>query len=223
MLKIALATLVIALLIVIFFRREPEIYFIGPADAPLVTVIAGVHGNEPAPARYLEELAHRLRDEDLPPGVRFALVPRANPAALLLGVRDTGVDMNRVWGTNRMNHSVLQRLVDRSRLVIDMHEAWGFERADPGSLGQTAYASDARLVSLVDQTVAALNERLEPRHHWQRLARLPELDGTSLDMYCADKKVPYILLEFAGQHDIMPVEVRRAECALALQSLLGLR
>lgn len=203
-------------LVLIAVMLQPRVIYVGPPGAPLVTVIAGVHGNEPAPARYLEELA---RMQSAPPNVQFAFV-QANPAALLFGVRGIGGDMNREWD----RPSKLRRLVDRSQLVIDMHEAWGFERVSPGSLGQTMYTADAGLEPLVDQAVARLNRDIpDVAHQWQRLDALPALtDGTSLDMYCARLKKPYVLIEFAGQRDIQPPERRRAQCATALQVLLGI-
>lgn len=183
---------------------------------PTILVIAGTHGNEPAPSTYLKSI-HTTK-----PGINLVIVPSVNPAALAAGTRSVGVDMNRCWPDIGGKYcSPIKDLVDHADLVIDIHEAWGFYLTDPESLGQTIFASDVKLYPLVDRAVSALN--LQFCDKWSRIDTLPApTDGTALDQYCQSNKIPYILIEIAGQRDIVPREIREAQCQVALNALIGI-
>jgi protein MpaA len=66
---------------------------LGEARGPTVVLIAGMHGNEPAPTAILRT----LRDGKSVHGIDLWLVPRYNPDGLAAGTRRNarGVDLNR--------------------------------------------------------------------------------------------------------------------------------
>jgi predicted deacylase len=226
-------TAIVVLIVLIVIALSPpavDAVRVGDPTKPTVLVLAGTHGNEPAPAHYLERLAAELeqRPARVPSDVHFGIVPRVNRAAMALGNRTglDGVDMNRCWPDPAGKYcSPVKTLVDRAALVIDLHEAWSFQNQDPGSLGQTIFTNDERLYPLVNETVHALNQNFghDESLKWSRIGSLPALpDGTALDQYCESKKIPYILVEVAGQRDIVPRELRMEQCRVALGVLLGI-
>lgn len=206
------------------------VYRLGDRSKPQVTVIAGTHGNEPAPGEYLERLACHLKQhpEEVPQDVHLVIIPRVNPVAVSRGVRGMTVggrtiDLNRCWPDSVGEYcSPIREEVDRSHLIVDFHEAWSFESRDTGSLGQTIYTSDTRLTPLIQHTIERLN-RVAPEP-WRAISALPVADGGgALDEYCVERRIPYILVEVAGQRDIVPKRVREHQCAVAIESLLGVK
>ncbi len=202
----------------------PRVYYFGTPGAPLVTIIAGTHGNEPAPALYLKEYVRRA--VEFPPGYMFAIVPVVNERAFEAGVRSTArqTDVNRLWPGGPIN-SYLLPLVAASSLVVDFHESFGFSACQTPlggvTLGQTIYTNNSALVPLVDTVIDTLNSRVDGCMSWQRLDALPPIGGT-LDEYCTEIGKPYILIEMAGQRDIVPLPVRFAQMQILLGEILGL-
>ncbi|MDE2571934.1 MAG: DUF2817 domain-containing protein [bacterium] len=100
------------------------------ADAPLVVISAGVHGDEPiGPSALLQ-----LVSEGLPERFSYVLWPCTNPAGYRAGTRANahGVDINRSFGDGRTPESLaIERHWPRRVpvLTLDLHqdyEASGF-------------------------------------------------------------------------------------------------
>jgi succinylglutamate desuccinylase len=76
-------------------------HYIGEEAGPLVVVIGGIHGNEPAGVIALEQLFELLHEEPLVnPGFAFRgelLALRGNLEALRAGKRYIDIDLNRIW------------------------------------------------------------------------------------------------------------------------------
>ena len=76
-------------------------HYRGREAGPLLVVIGGIHGNEPAGVRALERLFEMLRQEPLlNPGFTFRgelLALRGNLGALAVGERYLDEDLNRIW------------------------------------------------------------------------------------------------------------------------------
>ncbi|WP_157976206.1 succinylglutamate desuccinylase/aspartoacylase family protein [Lewinella sp. IMCC34191] len=76
-------------------------HYVGEESGPLVVAIGGIHGNEPAGVRALEQLFELLQEEPLVnPGFSFRgelLALRGNLEALRTGRRYVDVDLNRIW------------------------------------------------------------------------------------------------------------------------------
>ncbi|MBB4078889.1 succinylglutamate desuccinylase [Lewinella aquimaris] len=78
-------------------------HYVGEESGPLVVVIGGIHGNEPAGVLALEQLFDLLKEEPLVnPGFTFRgelLALRGNLEALKAGRRYIDTDLNRIWKT----------------------------------------------------------------------------------------------------------------------------
>jgi succinylglutamate desuccinylase len=76
-------------------------HYRGTEAGPLVVAIGGIHGNEPAGVRALEQLFEMLENEPrINPGFNFKgdfLALRGNLEALSQGKRYIDVDLNRIW------------------------------------------------------------------------------------------------------------------------------
>ena len=80
-------------------------HYRGAEAGPLVVAIGGIHGNEPAGVRALEQLFEMLADEPrINPGFNFKgdfLALRGNLEALAQRKRYIDVDLNRIWRSER--------------------------------------------------------------------------------------------------------------------------
>ena len=177
-------------------------------------VVAGQHGNEPAPSDVLSR-------SQLAPDV--CAVPRAAPAALAAGTRTGGGvgDLNRGWPAKSSLHRRIRPWVDGAALVVDLHEAWGGHSCDGRSLGQTIWTNDPELYPMIDQLIKDLNAEFASTGGcmtWSRKLELPKQSGT-LDDYCTGRGIPCILVECAGQADVVPLATRHAEIEMILAAL----
>jgi predicted deacylase len=181
-------------------HNRPKI-FDGGRD---VLFIAGSHGNEPAPGYYLNWLTKNAHPNNT------TIVPFVNIDAINKNVRSVGPDINRSWPNKTYINRRLLPFVHSTNLIVDFHEAWGFRKCNPMSLGQTIYTNDNRMIPVIDDIVTKLNSNIsEDCHLWQRIAILPDtLKKGTLDQYCDDQNIPYILVEMAGQNDVVPVYIR---------------
>ena len=213
-----LIAVIIAILIILIWFDHPHVHRRGGPLGPIVTILAGTHGNEPAPSLFLEQIV-RNRDA-FPRDSQFVIVPHVNPWACRFGVRSLWSDINRSWPSGHRINRRLQSLIDRSDLVIDFHEAWGFNTCQPQSLGQTIYSNHTS--RRVTRAVDALNQHYSGCMQWRELDTLPHEDGT-LDNYCTARRIPYVLVELAGQRDIVPRETRYAEMQILLRELADIR
>lgn len=100
---------------------------VGPAPTRL-TVVAGIHGDEPSPLLLVDRFVTALREVELTAGIR--IVAAANPPALLQRARWSNwddEDMNRV-GDGHGGPALTRRLAgavcdaaEGSRLVVNLH------------------------------------------------------------------------------------------------------
>lgn len=122
---------------------QTALYVIEAAAAgPAVLVIGGIHGDESAGSLAAALIATWQIDRGT-----LLVLPRANPRALAAGNRCApgAGDLNRAFpgaatgSSSRLLAGAIYGIMERYRpdWVIDLHEAAGFERIDPGALGQT--------------------------------------------------------------------------------------
>jgi hypothetical protein len=162
---------------------------------PRVVLIAGQHGNEPAPSIALDRLANKFIKTS-PPNMNLMIIPKANLAALLFNKRQILNDMNRSWFSDKKINA---------DLVVDFHEGWGRHAENPKSLGQTIWFSDVELKNKIGhRLLELLNKDSPPNLKWTLLDKIPDVGPGTLDTVCKS----YILIETAGQNDIEPLERR---------------
>ncbi len=85
--------------------------FIGRSDGPTLIVVGSLHGNEPAGARALHELASELspHEADLSGRVYFVT---GNTRALKKGVRYVDSDLNRFWTAKNLSNVSCPSLIE---------------------------------------------------------------------------------------------------------------
>lgn len=117
-------------------------HYQGDEPGPLVIAVAGLHGNEPAGVRALEQLFDLLLEEPhINPAFSFRgelIGLRGNLAALSTGVRYLEQDMNRIWDPERINE--LRRELERPFVT------------------STASAEERELLELLDAIEIAIEE-----------------------------------------------------------------
>ena len=133
-------------------------------EGPVVLILGGVHGNEPAGA----EAAARICSFS-PLRGKIVVVPRINPLGLDRNIRylpEIG-DMNRVYPPSGDNTpaeklgSEIIGLMERYKIsmLIDLHEARTFHRMDKTSLGQTLlFAENSVSATLAMDAVDTVNK-----------------------------------------------------------------
>ena len=166
--------------------QETELFIFGSGQpGPVLAVLGGVHGNEPAGWLAAEE----LRDEFRPAAGAFLIVPRANILATQQFVRTTDElgDLNRLYPGDadglpmaRMAKEIVDTLREfRASVAIDMHESWSFytDRTDTQTgtafLGQTVSSSSAQGLALGRTVVDAVDQRIRAPHEEMILREFP--------------------------------------------------
>jgi predicted deacylase len=226
-------TLCIAVAIIIIYlyikqqqtivQEKPEVYILNAhINSPKVVILAGTHGNEGAPSFYLNWL---MRQPDLLQKFglsRYYIVPFVNLTAVKNNRRNLYLtpDVNRSWGSNNFINSVMLPFILEADLIVDLHEAWGFYTQGKGSLGQTihsqSYSDKAKLDSIIMKLNSTYKSDLKMR--WTLLGRAPPISG-SLGDFCYSKAIPYILVELAGQNNVVPLEERFKQLSIIIKGL----
>jgi predicted deacylase len=152
---------------------ETVLYIISsPKAGPVVMVIGGIHGDEPAGYLAADSIATWSVDRGT-----LLVLPRANVPAIADRKRNVpgGTDLNRAFPGNRNSENQTEKLAaaifeiiqeHEPHWVIDLHEAQNFERELPGALGQTLiYPGGARSTDIVSELLAAVNRTINLEEH----------------------------------------------------------
>jgi Succinylglutamate desuccinylase / Aspartoacylase family len=153
-------------------EETPLFIFGSGKEGPILTVLGGVHGNEPGGWLAAEQIRDTLR----PTAGALLVVPRANIIATQEFVRTTDElgDLNRLYpGTKdglpmaQMAYEIVDVLKQyHVSLIIDMHESWAFfkDRTETQTgtafLGQTI-SSRGSGEGLAQTLVEIMNTRLQ--------------------------------------------------------------
>ena len=170
---------------------ETPFYIYGTGlPGPILTVLGGVHGNEPGGWLAAERLVQQVR----PVAGGFLVVPRANRLAIDLFQRTTDEmgDLNRLYPGDangqpmaQMAHQIVETLkAYRVTHVIDMHESWAFYRdrtetaTGTAYLGQTVSSRGEPGESLARQVVETVNStRVQLAHEELTFREWPPRDS----------------------------------------------
>lgn len=217
-----LYALIILIIMILIYRVPtentlPTIVRYKFASSPIVVILAGSHGNEYGPSVALQSIS---------PGgwipADYYIVPYVNIDAATTKTRSAPgqKDINRLWpgGTN-INRYLLP-LISNADLIVDFHEAWGFHICQSQSLGQTIYTNATSLYGKLEKIISNLNRTNSDCSRWTLLNKLPPLNGT-LDQLCNSAKIPYILVEMAGQSNVVPLCERVSTTKYILQQLFS--
>lgn len=198
------------------------------APGPTVLVVAGIHGNEPAPPRAAAKLLRlKLRKG------RLVVCATANRPALAAKTRYTPkakyIDLNRnfptpdrasprgelapaVWGL------IARHDVD---FVVDLHEGWDFHRQNPKSIGSSVTyvpsAHDGEVVPLARTVIAAVDATVDAPHKRFTLIAPGPL-GSLARSATTEADVPSLVFETTRLPQ--PIELRAAQHELMVRTFL---
>lgn len=197
---------------------------------PIVFIMGGVHGDEPAGAVAAEQ----IRNWELRSGTTV-VVPRCNEPALRAGTRlspgASHPDLARCFPRSTDDQpretmaSILWRIIVRLEpdWILDLHEGWGVHRRNPKTLGSTVLhgpGEDNR--RMAEQMMRAANDTIaDARNHLQALEHF--IPGSSV--YAANRflAIPCIVQETTRIGRTVSSRVRLHEVmARALLSGLGM-
>lgn len=196
-----------------------------PVEGPVVLVIGGIHGDEPASYLAAGEIASWVVDRGT-----LIVIPRANTAAIRRQHRLGAdlLDLNRTFPgrhdggpTEQLAAAIYAVMLEHQPdWVIDLHEALYFERIQPGALGQTIiYPPGATSSLFVEELLKAVNLTIEsPANHF--LPRRGLLNGTALRA-AVSAGAEGVIVETCRQ---LPLEIRvdyQRQAVLSLLYLLG--
>lgn len=249
MLEIVIGIVVICVLIVLWRSKEhmsgtgDDMQFIvvdSGKPGPVVGILAGMHGNEPAATMELFDMIQRGWFGRVRSG-SVRIIPNANPVGLRLGIRRTGLmrglvnaddgDLNRgFWdGTTDPVILAMVKFFETCDVVIDFHEGWGFHQIQGASMGSTMMGNDQTASNVIRTLIGTVNESdlmkwiltAEPRKAFVELDKNGACDilGT-LSCYKRGLGQSHILVETSGQGDVQPMWIRRSQVIVIIESLL---
>jgi predicted deacylase len=199
----------------------------GSGDGPMVMVVAGIHGNEPAPPLA----ARALLSLELARGT-LVIVPEVNRLALSQKTRHTpGVrhaDLNRNFPTRMRSETReplaaalwAETLAVSPSWVLDLHEGWGFRRSSASMGSSIVYVNDARTVAMTLPLARDLVARIDatiadPRRRFSLIERGPE--GSYARAVTERLGTPSYVFETTWTE---PIELRVSQQLLLVRSFL---
>ena len=170
--------LISIIVFVYIFSLEPSVYrFEG--SGPLTLVIAGTHGDEPAPSYEIEELVRGGFFK----GTNSIVIPCLNPIGRILNSRTNhfGLDINRGYSSDcklrrlfRRENLLVEKLLRESDIVIDFHEANSYHRLSSWSLGNTFTPSGKTgSIQMANKLCDHVNEIIPVQDHKYEVIQSP--------------------------------------------------
>jgi hypothetical protein len=203
---------------------------------PVVLIVAGTHGNEPAASYYFSRL---IKDKIKINRGKFIIIPRVNDCALKLGLRSTPLigDINRKYSyeltktnringeTNRINKQIMDIIkLNRIDFVLDFHEGYDFHNYNSNSLGSTiTYTNDktGKAKKIGKKIIDKLNNTItDDKKKFTLLDyNYKPIEGTLLE-YLSRLNISGILIETSGQNNIQPLDIRIKQIELIFNTFI---
>lgn len=176
---------------------------------PHTLFLGSIHGDEEAGFHALQMLVNSGSIK--PKSGKITVIPVANTCGLYTRTRNNPMgdyDINREFLDMRVLNSTILKFVHKADLVIDVHEGWGFHNIHPSSIGSGIYTrSNSSTERLVKQLIDIINKDIKDEKKKFTTHRLEPVVG-SLQEYCNDAHINYILVETSGQRNIQPLAIR---------------
>lgn len=170
--------------------------------------IGSIHGNEEAGYYALKQFIY---SNFKPIKGKITIIPVANACGLHVASRNNPMgdyDINRTFPDKRILNSAILKLVHKADLVVDIHEGWGFHKIDSYSIGSGIYTkSNNKTEKIVNELIEVVNKDIVDPNKQFTTFKLPPIVG-SLQYYCNEKNIDYILIETSGQYNIQPIDIR---------------
>lgn len=198
-------------------------YVIDRGNGPVVMIVAGIHGNEPAGAAAAE----RIKEFPIKRG-QLIVLPRANEYGLNRGVRTdaSGSDLNRDFPRKRGERAdtplarAIWDVVERYRpdWLMDLHEGYDYHVRNSKSVGQSVIydPNGSPIATAVNHIVSRLNE-VAPKNERFSIIKYPVKGGiarSASDLLGTNA----MIVETNRVHDGMSQRIRYHE--IAVRSLL---
>lgn len=198
-------------------------------SGPILLLVAGTHGNEPAGTLGLEAF---IKSQVRLSKGKIVIIPRVNKIGLFLGTRygfNAGIpiDYNRNYPNDKqegvgdyINYQVGKQVLGAD-FIVDFHEGWGFSSVESESMGSGVYPSNTELaISIGNKLLEKINETIqEPGKKFTINFDSPRIPNT-LDAFTNAYNKNYILIETSGQNDIQPMNTRVSQVLLAVNTVL---
>lgn len=222
LLLIMLICIIFAILLValIFVDTPPKSVRYNITKHPKIVILGGTHGNEPAGTEALKEIV-RIKKGHL------VVIPEVNEFGLRMGTRwnfslDPDINRNYVDGGRCAKSRYVMNEIKDADLVVDLHEGWGFHKINPNSIGSTISPTNYNLSQhLAEICVYNINMSItNPNHKFEILKGRSCEIKTSLACYCENNNIPYLLIETTGQNDVQPLETRKNQMKMIVNTIL---
>jgi predicted deacylase len=220
--------IIICIISLMYIYQSPKIVVITSRpdleiEKPIMLVVGGTHGNEPAGAEAAYQFIDNVKSTGLKKGT-LIVIPNANKWGLKFNLRYLPAelmsfsilgksDLNRSYSYNgeesrtRISKKI-QELVLLSDWVIDLHEGYDFHQINNNSMGSGIYPGNtSESHAIVPSLLESVNEIIPVKEHKFVSREWSDENGT-LRMYCNNNNKNYILVETTGQNDIQPLNIR---------------
>ncbi len=152
----------------------------GKEKGPVLMVVGGIHGDEPSGSKAVE----LYKNVSIKKGT-LILVPRANAYALSKNKRYIYRDMNRLFGANKYKGyeslvvEKLKTLIQRSDMLINLHEGEGFFSADSKNYGQSIVIDAVNIKVFADGVIRSLNGKVKNKDYYFSLNYQKTMDEST--------------------------------------------
>ena len=202
-----------------------------------VLIIGGVHGNEPAPAYGIEEFLKKYKSK-IHGNVTF--LPRVNSEGILQNTRFLpckstlliNYDINRHFKyneeVNEFQKNLIQ-IVDDHDFILDFHEAYDFHIKNSNSVGSAFLPAnnyqDIKKINFLQDLSIYLKKKID-MSILDKNKKFSVITNDKYDIkntlrdYCEKSNKLYILVEITGQEDKQPMELRKDQTKVILESFL---
>ena len=193
---------------------------------PTVLIVCSQHGNEPAPSVAGKQILSVIKNK-IKKGT-VILITEANPCGLRFNTRSlpNGVDINRSYGEKFTNTSkLITDYANKSDIVLDLHEGWGYNNLDAGSMGSNIYykpRTNLDAEQICNNSVSTINSSItESYKKFKCMRDDPTETPTTLSAYCERNSIPVLIVETSGQDDIQPIQLRADQHKVVIMETLN--
>ena len=217
--------LIIFIILMILYKscNKTEIITLKVTKKPIILLLAGIHGNEPAGSFFLNKLIKTLK----PKKGTIIIMPKINWCGLAINSRYQPpffVDINRnlpITLSNNNNSNLLSNYINIADYIIDFHEGWGFYKLNNKSFGSGIYPGRTKKsIILARRALIKINKKIIIPFKKFIFKNMQDVPGT-VKYYSDKKKKHYILIETSGQKDILPLKERIFQLNIIIKSILN--
>jgi len=191
--------------------------------------MAGVHGNEPAGSILLNEILKTDYFKNIAESknIFIRILPVCNNVGFYYGIRYQNnlirPDINRNFvenGLDKTSRKIIE-LTKNSNFILDFHEAWGYYKINPDSIGSTLTPS-INMRGIAEIIKNELNKKIKNDKHKFELRRKQDICSIKSAFSCFNNKLNknYMLIETTGQRNKQPLKIRKDQIFTVIKTFL---